>query len=79
MVRPPHLPPIGNEEAKRKWKMMNRPSISTLFFPKKSVNNNHVMPTFNTRTNYHRQRIYKKTDPLLIVIKKYQNLQDLRS
>ena len=28
MVRTPHLPLIGNEEAKRKWKLINRPSIS---------------------------------------------------
>ena len=36
MVRPPHLPPIGDEEAKRKWKLMNRPSIARLHLgPKK--------------------------------------------
>jgi len=35
MVRPPHLPPICGEEAKRKWELMNRPSISRTFGSKK--------------------------------------------
>ena len=59
MVRPPHLPPIGDEEAKRKWKMMNRPSISRQFFgPKKRTINqeNYYIPVSNPHTynNQHR-------------------------
>ena len=61
MVRPPHLPPIGDEEAKRKWKMMNRPSISTLFFPKKRKENltNNYMPIYNPHTR-NKQRTHNK-------------------
>lgn len=61
MVRPPHLPPIGNEEAKRKWKQMNRPSISRLFFPKKRKENltNNYMPIYNPHT-YNKQRTHNK-------------------
>ncbi len=40
MVRPPHLPPIGNEEAKRKWNLMNRPSIARLHLGSKKRKRN---------------------------------------
>ena len=60
MVRPPHLPPIGDEEAKRKWKMMNRPSISRQFFgPKKRTVNqeNYYMPVSNPNTYNNQHKI----------------------
>lgn len=61
MVRPPHLPPIGgDEEAKRKWRLMNRPSITRLHVgPNKGRVNpkNGFMPTYNKRT-YNNQRSF---------------------
>jgi hypothetical protein len=60
MVRPPHLPPIGNEEAKRKWELMNRPSIMRLHFgPRKDVKINHnYMPVYNLNS-YNNRRTLK--------------------
>ena len=60
MVRPPHLPPIGDEEAKRKWDLMNRPSIIRLHFgPRKGIENrNNYMPAYKPST-YNNQQISK--------------------
>ena len=57
MVRPPHLPPIGDEEAKRKWDLMNRPSIMRLHFgPRKGrENKNNYTPVYNLNTYNNRR------------------------
>jgi len=84
MVRPPHLPPIGDEEAKRKWRLMNRPSISQQHLhPKRSVNtNNNCMPIYDNShtnnkqstnsnrrsTNNHNNNDYQELGPIIIYI-----------
>ena len=58
MVRPPHSPPIGDEEAKRKWNLMNKPSIIRLHFgPRKGIENrNNYMPVYNLNTYNNRRK-----------------------
>ena len=64
MVRPPHLPPIDDEEAKRKWEIMNRPSIIRLYFgPKKEEKIKiviclHNLNAYNNRRTSKNQGIY---------------------
>ena len=60
MVRQPHLPPIGDEEAKRKWELMNKPSIMRLHFGliKGRENKNSYMPVYNLNA-YNNRRTSK--------------------
>ena len=77
MVRPPHLPPIDDEEAKRKWEIMNRPSIMRLYFgPRKGrENKNSYMPVYNLNA-YNNRRTSKNQG---IYNPDHDNYQELSS
>ena len=78
MVRPPHLSPICDEKAKRKWDLINRPSIMRLHFePRKGrENKNNYTPVYNLNT-YNNRRTSKNPRTYNLDHDDYQELSSI--